>query len=128
MTDQTTTNAPVIHAEAPASWNVKYILNGYDCMLTVRGESGAELLPKTLKALEWLTANGAEPTRVSAATFAANGAGNGAASKPAEPPKLADGAVDPTWCAIHGVAMKRHEKDNQVWYSHKVGDSYCKGK
>lgn len=124
MTDETITT-PILHSEAPASWNVKYLLNGYDCMLTIRGESGAELLPKTLKALEWLTANGAEPTRISPATYNGNGT---AAGKPAEPPKLADGSIDPTWCAIHGVAMKRHEKDGQVWYSHKVGDSYCKGK
>lgn len=44
-------------------------------------------------------------------------------------PKLANGAEDPGWCPIHGCAMKRHEKDSQVWYSHKAPDgTWCRGK
>lgn len=48
---------------------------------------------------------------------------------PPPAPVLANGAVDPGYCAIHRVAMKRHEKDSQVWYSHKAPDgSWCRGK
>jgi len=109
--------------EAPASWNVKYIMNGFECMLTLRSTSGASLMPVTLSAIDWLKEHGAEPTRIT--TQALN---TQAASKPAEPPKLDDGSVDPAWCAIHNCAMTRREKDGTVWYSHKVGDAYCKGK
>jgi hypothetical protein len=35
---------------------------------------------------------------------------------------------DPGYCRIHNTAMTRREKDNQVWYSHKVGDDWCRGK
>ena len=107
--------------EAPASWNVKYIQNGYDCMLTLRGESGADLLGKTAKALEWLQANGATPTTGKGATPATNGNGNGA---PAAVPQS-----DPGWCKIHNCEMKRHEKDGHAWYSHRLeSGEYCKGK
>ena len=44
-------------------------------------------------------------------------------------PTLANGAEDPGYCKIHGCAMKRHEKDSQVWYSHKAPDgTWCRGK
>ena len=32
-------------------------------------------------------------------------------------------------CPIHNVPMTRHEKDGEVWYSHKIQgtDKWCKG-
>ena len=44
-------------------------------------------------------------------------------------PTLANGAEDPGYCRIHGCAMKRHEKNGEVWYSHKdAGGAWCRGK
>lgn len=44
-------------------------------------------------------------------------------------PTLAGGVPDPAWCPIHAVAMKRHEKDGNAWYSHKAPDgTWCRGK
>jgi hypothetical protein len=125
MTDQNpqTNGKTHSHQEAPASWNVKYLMQGYDCLLTIRAESAKELLDGTPKVLAWLQANGAEPTRPSYQPASPNGQASST-----EPPKMPDGSTDPTWCAIHSIAMKRHEKDGQVWFSHKVGDSYCRGK
>lgn len=113
MTDKPT---PPTFTEAPASWNVRYIMNGYDCQLTLRGESGADLLSRTAKALDWLQTSGAQPTAAKPST-------NGS-SKPAEVPQ-----DDPGYCKIHHCEMKRHEKDGRSWYSHRLesGD-YCKGK
>jgi hypothetical protein len=49
-------------AEAPASWKVRYTTpDGFSCQLTLRGENGAELLPKTAVAIEWLQKNGCTP-------------------------------------------------------------------
>ena len=111
------------HTEAPASWNCKYIsAEGFDCMLTLRGESGGDLLPKTQAAIAWLQEHGAQPTRLPSGTIAN---GNG---QPAAAPTLPDGSPDPAWCSIHGIAMTRREKDGQVWYSHKDGDGWCRGK
>ena len=30
-------------------------------------------------------------------------------------------------CAIHNVPMKQYTKEGRSWYSHKVGDAWCKG-
>jgi len=121
MTDQP--KAPNF-TEAPASWNVRYNMAGYDCQLTLRGDNGSEVLTKGQAALKWLTDNGAQPTTH------VGGNGNGHVNgKPQEAPKLDNGQPDPAWCSIHGEAMSRREKDGKVWYSHKTGENeYCKGK
>jgi len=112
--------------EAPASWNTKYISpDGFICQLTLRGESGKELLEKAQAALIWLNGQGCRPAgwRQSDTEIGKEGA-----SQPMSTPTLPDGTPDPAWCPIHGVAMKRREKDGQVWYSHKAGDGWCRGK
>ena len=115
--------------EVPASWNVRYRTpEGFDAMLTLRGESGAELLPKTEAAVKWLLEHGCRPADGHNGNDGGKQANGKAAHEPQPPPMLADGTPDPGWCAIHGCAMKRRERDGQVWYSHKVGDSWCKGK
>lgn len=111
------------HGEAPASWNVRYLLNGFDCQLTLRGVTGADVLVKSREALKWLADNGAEPTRLPS-----NSQAPATAAEPKRIPVLDDGSPDPTWCPIHSVAMKRHEKDGTTWYSHKAGESWCRGK
>jgi hypothetical protein len=35
---------------------------------------------------------------------------------------------DPSWCKIHDEQMKQWDKDGRTWFSHKVGDDWCKGK
>jgi hypothetical protein len=121
MTDQT---KALNFTEAPASWNVRYNLGGYDCQLTLRGENGTELLTRAQAALKWLSENGAQATPSKPTN--GNGHANG---KPQEAPKLDNGQPDPAWCTIHGEAMSRREKDGKVWYSHKIGENeYCKGK
>ena len=63
MTDQNAQTQAHTFTEAPASWNVKYTLRGYECMLTIRAESGVDLMPQTLKVIDWLTKNNAVPGR-----------------------------------------------------------------
>jgi hypothetical protein len=109
-----------VFTESPASWNTRYIdPSGFECQLTLRAETGADLLKKAGAALKALVDAGCTPSTHY------HPAGNG--SKPAEAPKMPDGSPDPTWCVEHGVAMRRHEKDGQVWYSHKVGEGDCRG-
>ena len=129
MMEQTTNG----HAfnEAPASWNVRYHTpDGYDCQLTLRADTGIALLEKAEAALVWLRghnytpyANVPGPSRDNGAGY--NGNGRGTAEPAATPP----GTPDPSWCPVHGVTMKRHEKGSQVWYSHKGPDGeWCRGK
>jgi hypothetical protein len=45
-------------AEAPASWNTKYISpEGFECQLTLRAESGSDLLEKVNGAIFYLLNN-----------------------------------------------------------------------
>lgn len=50
MTEQTNHN----FSEAPASWNIKYRIKGFDEMITLRGNSYAEIAPQADKAREWV--------------------------------------------------------------------------
>jgi len=107
MTEQTFT-------EAPASINFRATNgNGFTVQFTMRNGEMGELV----KRVEQLTAH------LLASGWTAQGNGNEKAA-----PKLENGQTDPAWCPIHGCAMKRREKDGQVWYSHKVGDDWCRGK
>lgn len=121
MTDNTHPQPqPYTFEEAPASWNTRYLdPSGFECQLTLRAATGSDLLKKAAGAMKALVDAGCTP----AATKPTNGNG-----KPQEAPRMPDGTPDPTWCPIHAVAMKRHEKDGQVWYSHKDGELYCRGK
>ena len=97
--------------EAPASLTVRAHVRGYDCMVTIRDTSGRDLLAKLGPVLDALDAMGATPN---GGNGHANGASNG---------------DDAHMCPVHNVAMRRHEKDGQAWYSHKTDDgTWCRGK
>lgn len=109
-------------AEAPFSINACFMTpQGTTPQITMRGETFNALLKQFEQAEESLLKKGWTP-----ATRGYRGNGQGK-DVPNSPPTLADGTPDPAWCPIHNCAMKRREKDGQVWYSHKVGDSWCKG-
>lgn len=83
------------HTEAPASWTIKYLQGGYDCMLTLRGESGAEVLGKAEQALKWLMEHQANPPGNGHGKAAPAAPETPASSKPAAPSKPAS-AQKPT--------------------------------
>jgi hypothetical protein len=95
---------------------VDVTFKGYNVTLTLRGDAGADVLPKLETALGWLAERGATPT------------GNG---RPGQEP---EGEPDPSICPIHHVQMQRREKQGDVWYSHKAIDPetgaeyWCRGK
>ncbi len=137
-------------AEAPASFNVKLVSpDGYDCMMTLRGASGAELLPKVEQVLEWAKSHGYRPT--------ANGRGNPsrggsnghpeqggsnptkggsnshteAQAKSDDPDVLTDErGKSYKVCEVHQARMyAKTGKGGQVWYSHPLASGeWCKGK
>ncbi len=102
--------------ESPASWNTRYRNpDGFDCQLTLRGETGSEVLAKAEAALTWLKEHGCTPL-------------NGFAGKPAETPQPEPPMAE-DWCPIHQCKMARHEKDGHAWFSHKGPDGdWCRGK
>jgi len=102
-----------------ARFEVKFRLRGYDCLMALEDDTGSALLPKAEALVKTLAERGAEPL------------GQAAVATPA-PAAAANGnghTDDPAWCPIHEVAMIRHAKGGQAWYSHKdPGGSWCRGK
>ena len=115
-------------AEAPASWNTRYISpEGFECQLTLRAESGSELLEKVNSAITYLLGNDCIPYTYN------RGGYRGPANNKSKATKGGNNSGenqsdDPAWCSIHQCEMKRWEKDGRVWFSHKVDDDWCKGK
>jgi hypothetical protein len=117
--------------EAPASWNTRYITpEGFECQITLRGDSGTELLEKAALATVYLLKNDCIPyvyrpgyrpngeakncTDQSTRNNSANGTNNTTSN--------------PAWCPIHQCDMRRWDKNGRVWYSHKVDGKWCNGK
>jgi hypothetical protein len=83
-------------AEAPASWNVRYSTpDGFSCQLALRGENGAELLPKTAAAIKWLLEHDCKPS----SGYGGNGKAN----------------ANAPLCPTHGKPMKP-SKHGSGWY------------
>jgi len=116
MVTDTNPKPDVLFTESPASWNVKYITEeGFPCMLTLRSDSGRDLLEKAGSALTYLKEHNFLPDP----GFRKNGNGNGGNN----------GNSDTKTCPVHNCEMKRREKDGSVFYSHKAENgSWCYGK
>lgn len=104
--------------EAPVSWNTRYLSpEGFVCQITLRGDTGRDLLEKAKVALAFLQEQGCRPCENNNNNHHSNGNGNHHASD------------DPVICSIHKVPMKRYEKDGRSWFSHRLEDgSWCHGK
>lgn len=135
---QTTIELPF--NEAPATWNTKYIdPSGFECMITLRVETGQELLDKAASAIAFLLKNNCIPCTFSkASSYHNNGSGNVSngngtngghgADKPESKTENGQNA-SPSWCPKHQCEMRKFEKEGRVWYSHKTADGrWCKGK
>jgi hypothetical protein len=109
-----------IWTEAPACVSVELRFEGYRCTLTLRGETGGDVLPKLETALAWLAERGAEPIAADVAVQEGSDSGN-------------DAGAGAHICPIHQVKMQRREKQGDVWYSHKAVDPetgaefWCRG-
>ena len=102
-----------VFTEAPASWNTRYITpDGFTCQITIRGESGKDLLEKAGIALSYLIQQGYKPEENSR-----------------QPRHNHNQNQSGEWCPIHECELKRFEKDGKVWFSHKAADgTWCRGK
>jgi hypothetical protein len=109
--------------ESPASWNTRFITpDGFTCQLTLRADTGTELLERAKSALSFLREQGNIP-------FYGYSRDNGKnETSPQEKVIVNHSSDDPAYCPIHQCEMKRWEKGGKVWYSHKTPDGWCNGK
>ena len=104
-------------SEAPASWNTRYVHpSGFECQITLRGDTGGELLEKVQNAIDYLLKNDCQPY-----TYSRNGYAQSKANSNGNDD-------DASWCPIHKCHMRKWEKDGRIWYSHKFNGQWCKGK
>jgi len=131
MTTNHTPKSDVLFSEAPASWNTKYLTpDGFECQITLRAETGAELLEKAASAIAHLLKSGCVPASYRPTQRPApqpkpvgdsNPIPNNSSSSNSNTP-------NPAWCPIHQCEMKRWDRNGKVWYSHKVDGQWCTGK
>ncbi len=89
------------YSEAPVSFNVKAIsAEGFDVMLTIRDTHPTELMPRALKALEWLKHAGFSP--------------NGRSPDPAAPAQLAPSPSAPPVANAAPVPIGRTNGTNAL--------------
>ena len=122
-----------LFSEAPVSWNTRYVTpEGFECQLTLRGDTGQEILEKSHGAIVFLLKNGCTPSVKGNNHMSANGNNNTAQND--TNPNGHNTANEYTqdnlrdWCPIHECTMKRWEKDGRIWYSHKINGEWCSGK
>jgi hypothetical protein len=129
MSNNKSTKSKTQMAEAPASWNTRYISpEGFECQLTLRAESGSELLEKVNSAIGYLLGNDCVPYTYNRGGYRGKGGNNKPKQVPSENTAGNGQSNNPAWCSIHECEMKRWEKDGRVWFSHKADDDWCKGK
>jgi hypothetical protein len=109
MTTDQVPKADALFVEARASWNTRYVTpEGFICQITLRSDSGKDLLERADVAMSFLLNHGYVPCDNNNNHHRGNGS---------------------KWCPIHQCEMKRREKDGKYWYSHKLDEGgWCRGK
>jgi hypothetical protein len=92
--------------EAPASVNVRLMIAGRDCQLTLRGVSEDAVLTRLEAVLRRY------PVSTPPASLS-----------PTREPEL-----EKRYCPRHGVEMQLNHKDGRSWHSHQTDQGWCKGK
>lgn len=107
--------APVLPAlgEAPASVNVRVIIQGRECQITLRDTDEARLLQRlSVVLVQYPLPEAGAPV---------------APVAPAAPAAQIPAAIGGGYCVLHGVQMRQHGNDRGIWWSHKTEEGYCKG-
>ena len=115
------------YSEATATWATRYIepSSGFECILTLQAESGAEALKKAESAIAHLIEAKCTPIRKESRTTDNKDNGKHAETTVLVKP---DGDVKNPVCPLHGVEMQKWSKNGRVWYAHRWEDYFCHGK
>jgi hypothetical protein len=110
--------------EAPASVNVRLMIAGRDCQLTLRDSDETRLLARLAAVLAQypLPQVTGENLRSSASTQGPN------QLSPQQHNAAAMHRPVRGFYPVHNVQMKENEKDGRRWFSHQVDGHWCKGR
>jgi hypothetical protein len=97
--------------EAPASCCIKFHLHGVEILYTMRDVDDDTLYARVRRILPKILAKTNKGT---------NGTSSTNGTEPAQP--------DKNHCPIHGVPLKRQQKNGRSWWSHKTPQGWCQGK
>ena len=94
-------------------YTLKATLNGHEVLVTLRGVDFASVKAQVEQASQWLSVQAP-------------------AQPPTQPPTKGTTQLahdDSPYCRAHKAALKRYERNGQVWYSHKLANGqWCRGK
>ena len=114
------------YSEATATWATRYIdPSGFECILSIQAESGAEALRKAESAITHLTEAKCVPLHKEIHTI--DNRDNGKSSGSTVLVKQDGNGNNPT-CPIHNIEMQKWTKNGRTWHSHRWNDSWCNGK
>jgi len=117
---------PFAYSEATATWSVRYVdPAGFECILSIQAETGAEVLRKAESALSHL--DDAKCLPVHKNSFKGNGhvkEHNSAATILIK----SNGNIKNPICPIHNIEMQKWSKNGRTWYSHRWNNGWCNGK
>ena len=110
------------YSEATATWSVRYLKSGFECILSLQSESGTDVLEKAKKAIEYLTETNCVPLHRGSHTTDNKDNGKNSGKTVLVKP---DGK-NPT-CPIHNIEMQKWVKNEKMWYSHRWNSGFCNG-
>ena len=114
------------YSETTATWATRYIdPSGFECILSIQAETGAEALKKGESAIAYLTEAKCIPLHKESRTT--DNKDNGKHSGPTVLIKPDGDGKNPV-CDIHGVEMQKWSKNGRIWHSHRWNDGWCNGK
>ena len=113
------------YSEATATWATRYVdPSGFECILSIQAETGAEALKKAESAIAHLTEAQCIPLRKESRKTDNKDNGNNTGKTVL----VKSDGKNPT-CPIHNSEMLKFSKNNRSWFSHKLeGGGWCNGK
>ncbi|NLN70310.1 MAG: hypothetical protein GX142_05945 [Chloroflexi bacterium] len=114
------------YGDASATWSTRYVdPSGFECMLSLQAENGAEALKKAASVLAHLSQAQCTPLRKDSPGGSKKNtskqSGNTVLVKP-------EGNAKNPVCPLHGVEMQKWARNGRTWHSHRWEDGWCNGK
>ena len=124
MSNYTVNEGSFGYSEVAATWVTRYVdPSGFECILSLQAESGADALKKAEGAIKHLSEAKCVPLHKGSSII--DNRDNGKHSGKTVLVK-SDGK-NPI-CPIHNIEMQKWSKNGRFWHSHRWNSGFCNGK